>query len=433
MHVVFLVHYFPPVNSSGAKRVEALSKYLAAAGHEVTVITTRKDRRDGDFTESVPPGVRLVELAPSGRLAPSSASGGEFRAMYEGGSPVRSIKNFVMEWCGQLPDTRLPFALSLASPWLSAEAVGALRRADVVVGSCPPWPMLLAALVARFRFGKPCVLDYRDQFSECHEMPGSALAKWLERKIDGRMAAAADHVVTVSDPMTRYYQQFSPRVTTIRNGYDPEVLDEARGRAERDERNRITIRYMGLVSPGRVPHQFFRALVAIRRRGHEGLRRLKVEFFGSASLIDRAVDESYPELRGVVSVERPVAYRDSMKKIVEADYLLFCETSSADSLSAQGILTTKLLEYIGAGRPVLAEISPETLAGRLLRECGPQHVITDSAERFIEVLSAPAFWQRHPDQISLVSQSLSRRAQAGEYTTLLQRVITNNSSVAHNA
>lgn len=48
MHIVLIAYYYPPINSSGAKRAEALSKYFCAFGHHVTVITTRKTRADGD-------------------------------------------------------------------------------------------------------------------------------------------------------------------------------------------------------------------------------------------------------------------------------------------------------------------------------------------------------------------------------------------------
>lgn len=67
MNVVFIVHYFPPVNSSGAKRVEAISKYLASDGNSVTVITTKKTASDGRFTEVYPKGVNVIELDGFGR------------------------------------------------------------------------------------------------------------------------------------------------------------------------------------------------------------------------------------------------------------------------------------------------------------------------------------------------------------------------------
>ncbi len=156
---VFLVHYYPPINSSGAKRVEAISKYLAAAGHHVTVATTQKRSEHGDFTEDVPAGVRLLELGPTGKLAPSQATGDGFQPMYTAKRTwKRRLKDAVMAWCGQLPDPRLPFALALASPTLAPEVCAALRNADVVIGSSPPWPMLLAAVIAKRRFGARCIL-----------------------------------------------------------------------------------------------------------------------------------------------------------------------------------------------------------------------------------------------------------------------------------
>lgn len=419
LRFVFIVHYFPPINSSGAKRVEAISKFLAAAGHDVTVITTRKRAKDGAFTERVPPGVRVIELAAFGRRSPSVATGAAFEPMYtDAPSLMRRTKDRVMKWLGQVPDPRLLFALGLWSPWLAPEARVALSRASVVIGSCPPWPMLLAALSARARFGVPCILDYRDQFSDCHEMPGGRFAKWLERAIDRRMVAAADHVVAISEPMSEYYRSFVSRVTTIRNGYDPEVMEEARKRAAPPTGEQITIRYMGLVSPGRVPHRLFEALVELRTVRPDRFNRLRIEYYGHAAVIQQAIAERYPSLAPIVHFAPSVAYREAIQLIIEADYLLFAETSSTGSLSAQGILTTKLLEYIGSGRPVLAHIAPTTLAGRLLGECGPQHVISDQADAFRRALADETFYSRLPDQISPTAASLSRKAQADEYASV---------------
>ena len=424
LRFVFLVHYFPPVNSSGAKRVEAVSKFLAADGHDVTVIATTKRARDGEFTERIPAGVRVVELGAFGRRSPSRFGGAGFEPMYAGApSLMRRTKDRVMAWCGQLPDPRLPFAIGIGSPWLAEEAHDALSRADVVIGSCPPWPLLLAALIAKARFDVPAILDYRDQFSDCHEMPGGRIAKWLEKVVDARLAAAADHVVTISEPMGRYYATFTPRVTTIRNGYDPEVMDAARAVARPAADGSIVIRYMGLVSPGRVPHRFFEALTWLAGAHPDRFARLRIEFFGHAALIGSAITERYPVLESIVRFEPPVPYQTSIQRIIEADYLLFAETSSTESLSAQGILTTKLLEYIGSGRPVLAQIAPTTLAGQLLGACGSQHTITESADAFRSLLADPAFYQRLPDRISPTSASLSRRAQATEYAALAERVL----------
>ena len=232
MNIVFIVHYFPPVNSSGAKRIEAISKYLASDGHFVTVITTRKSASDGKFTEVYPKGVNVIELDDFGRRSASAENEGAFEPMYtKSPSLKRRFKDVVLKVLGQIPDPRLPFVLSFLRPSLSSDVTVALESADVVIGSAPPWPMLLAAVLCKKRFGIPCVLDYRDHFSECHEMPGGAFAKWLELKFDKYLVGNSDHVVAISAPMSSYYSGMTSKVTTIMNGYDHEVLDMARSQS----------------------------------------------------------------------------------------------------------------------------------------------------------------------------------------------------------
>jgi glycosyltransferase involved in cell wall biosynthesis len=426
MKIVLIAHYYPPLNSSGAKRVEALSKYWVAFGHEVTVITPVKTSADGDFTEVAPPGVHVVELDWRGRDRRSVATTARFEPMYTG-KPTwkRRLKDGVMNLLGQIPDPRLPFALAFIYPWLSRRAKTQLKNADIVIASTPPWPSLLAGLISKWRFDTRLVLDYRDHFSECHEMPGGPFAKWLEKVIDRRLVRAADHLVCISEPMSQYYATLGSRVTTILNGYDHELLDMARltARPQSECSDRIYIRYMGIVSPGRVPHNILQALVKLRKLHPEMFRRLRVQFFGNAALIAQAIDETYTGIGEIFDFFEAVPYLDSLQKIAEADYLLFSETSSKKTLSAQGILTTKLFEYIGSGRPVLADISRDTLAGDLLGRCGAQHVIGQTSELFLSTFQNPDFYRRPPDIDSPIRTSLSRKSQASQYEALLLEIV----------
>lgn len=434
MHIVLIAYYFPPINSSGAKRVEALSKYFCSFGHDVTVITTRKSRADGEFTEAAPPGVTVVEMDWLGRERPSVDEGAQFEPMFSGApSWRRRLKDAVMRIMGQIPDPRLPFSLSILSPWLARRAKDAFASADVVIGTTPPWPMLLAALLCKLRFGKPCILDYRDHFSECHEVPGSRVAKWAEKVIDRQLLRNADHVVCISDPMTKYYSSLTRRVTTILNGYDHELLESVRIRSPAAVA-KIRIRYMGLVSPGRVPHNLLQALVQLKNEQPGLVNRMSFEFFGNAALIQEVLQTTYHGIETSFAFFPSVPYLDSLTKITEADYLLFSETSSQKTLSAQGILTTKLFEYIGSGRPILADISPDTLAGGLLSRCGGHHVIGQSPETFLTALRNPSFYVRQADLISPLSISLSRKAQAQQYILLAESVAGNHKlEAAHHA
>lgn len=426
MKIVFIVHYFPPLNSSGAKRVEALSKYLASFGHDVTVITPSKTSADGDFTEKPPFGVTTVELDRLGRARPSIPSKERFEPMYIGKPSLkRRLKDVVMALLGQVPDPRLLFAFAFAYPWLDTSATRKLEEADVLVASTPPWPSLLAGVICKRRFKKKLVLDYRDHFSECHEMPGGRFAKWLEKIIDKTLLGAADHAVCISDPMTDYYRSIAPRVSTVLNGYDPELLAAAKSAASfgSNPDNRIFVRYMGIVSPGRVPHNLLKALSSLSAQRPDLFNRLRLQFFGNAALIADTVARSYPEVTGAIEYFDSVPYIISLQKIAEADYLLFSETSSQATLSAQGILTTKLFEYIGSGRPILADISAETLAGKLLIQCSPAHLVSQDPNHFFDRLSDTKFYNRIDDVESPVRDSLSRAHQARQYESLLSQLI----------
>ncbi|WP_120971579.1 glycosyltransferase [Comamonas sp. lk] len=426
MNIVLIAHYYPPINSSGAKRAESLSKYFTALGHHVTVITTCKSRADGEFTEQVPRGVRLIELNGFGRERSSIDKGGLFEPMYSGKpSWKRILKDKVMAIFGQLPDPRLPFAMSFLSPWFSKQAKDTIIKADIVIGTTPPWSMVLAALFCKIRFHKACILDYRDHFSECHEMPGGRFSKWLEKIVDRWLVNSADHVVCISEPMTRYYKSLTLNVDTILNGYDHEILNQAR--AERDLINdgKVRIRYMGIVSPGRIPHNILKAVVEIKEKYPEFFKKLRFEFFGNAALLEKILIDDYSEISGAFHFFTPVRYFESLKKIVEADYLLFSETSSNKTLSAQGILTTKLFEYLGSGRPILADISKQTLAGDLLCKCGERNLVSQSSEEIFNFMSQTSFYDRAEDEFSPQIMSLSREFQAMKYADLINNISAN--------
>ena len=70
--IILICHYFPPHNNSGVRRVLYWANSLAAKGHEVTVLTTRKSKAQMR-PEGVDPKVKLVDF-----------SYGRFRSLEEG-------------------------------------------------------------------------------------------------------------------------------------------------------------------------------------------------------------------------------------------------------------------------------------------------------------------------------------------------------------
>lgn len=433
-NIVLIVHYFPPVNSSGAKRMEAMSKYFSRSGRNVTVLTTVKGEADGEFTERMPPGVTVLELNWRGGVRPFDANRHQFakpaeQPVQSGRSLTRIAKDAVMHMFGQLPDPRLPFAMSFLKPRLAPEVERAVREADVIVATTPPWPPLLAAIALKRRFHKPVVLDYRDQFSLCHEMPGGRFAKALELPVDRSLAAQADALVTISEPMSAYYQNFHPDTHTILNGYDPEPLEAVLSRIEpvgsRD--GPLIIRYMGLVSEGRIPRALLGALSRLKAAARVDPSMMQFEYYGEGRVMLNYLQEHHSDLSGFFKFLPRVSYSKSLELVATSDHLLFCENSippkAGEIASASGILTTKLFEYLASGRPILADIGPQTLAGSFAVRASDQHFVSDDTNAFEDYLLSESFRKPQAVARSAFVDSLSRAAQAQTYLALLDGVV----------
>lgn len=434
-NIVLVVHYFPPINSSGAKRMEAMSKYFARWGRNVTVIATRKGAIDGAFTEVFPDGVRVLELDQAGRLSPSTSA--PIAADIEGFGPpqtgwFRSFKNMVMRAMGQLPDPRLPFALSFGGPTLAPEARQALATADVVVGTCPPWPPLLAVLLAKRRFGVPAVLDYRDQLSMCHEMPGSRAAKALEIRLDRWLTRRADLVVTISEPMRGYYRKYHDNVVAILNGYDHEKIEDARTRVPWQPRpgQPLIIRYLGIITPGRIPREMLAALLRLQAKGVSMTERFRFEYVGECDVLKTVIQQEYASLADLFHFLPRVSYEESLNRIVSADFLMFCEngipSNSGQEASASGILTTKLFEYLASGRPVIANIDEDTLAGSFIKKASDRHFVSNKVDAFEQFLESLSLALAGDVETSDFVKSLSRERQAMQYLDSLDKIVRKN-------
>ncbi|HVW52325.1 MAG TPA: glycosyltransferase [Trinickia sp.] len=392
MKVVFFVHYFPPLNSTGSRRVESFAKYLARDGHEIVVISTRKTRRDGPLTETVPSYVRLYELDASGRCIGTQTPGESAVVTQPAAKRIhwtRRVRQQIMRLFGQLIDHRLLFAMALGSKKLDPRVSQELATADVFVSSCPPWPTHLAALVAARRFGKPWIADYRDQFSGNHVMNGTWFSDRIECAIDRALLKRATAVTVISGPMQTYYEDMHAVVHCVENGYDSELFDSVSATlqpaASSSADAPIVVRYMGTITRDRIPHNLLAALERVNTRG-KSTRQVRLEFFGDTRILEDFVSARHPNVKQWIDFRPAVPYRKSIEAMLTADALLFMETSSMSSLSARGVLTTKLFEYLASGRPIVADIDDATLAASYIKRASASHVVSRDVETLASAL-----------------------------------------------
>jgi len=208
----------------------------------------------------------------------------------------------------------------------------------------------------------------------------------------------------------------------VLNGYDPEIIDEVRAMTvvrARQPSDPLTIRYLGRMSRDRIPRALVRAVDAALAGGRLERSALRFECYGDCRQLQEHVQREHAAIVDRFRFHDAVPYRRAIELMLTADYLLFAETSAQTSLSAQGVLTTKLFEYLACGRPILAEIAPETEAGRMIRRAGASHFVGVDSAQFEAFICGPAFGRPAAPADDAWVRGLSRASQAQQYLALL--------------
>jgi hypothetical protein len=219
-------------------------------------------------------------------------------------------------------------------------------RADVVLASSPPMTALLVARRLGREFSIPWVADLRDLWTDNPYYSHPAWRKRLDEVLERRVFRTAAMLVTVTPPWAETIRRkFGKPTHIVLNGYVEQ--DFPTGVAPvRDAGAELTIVYTGNIYRGyRDPSPLFAALRLVGDRR----KRVRIRFYGpsEADIKDLALEHGVAEQ---VTVEKRVAYRESLAVQMRADVLLLLQWNNP---ADEGNIPAKFFEYIGAGRPIL--------------------------------------------------------------------------------
>ncbi|MDX1618078.1 MAG: hypothetical protein R3224_04785, partial [Balneolaceae bacterium] len=174
--------------------------------------------------------------------------------------------------------------------------------------------------------------------------PRTKPARLLDLKLERSVLKSADSVPVISPSMVRLQKKiYDRRYTVITNGFDHQDFQTAPGSAA-DTNDVFTIRHVGSIGESSVPAGLFRALAELP--SEPGWR---LEFIGNVHAGVHALIERYG-LESRVAVEPYRPHAEAIAAMQSADLLLLV---IPDTDQNELILTGKLFEYIGSGRPVM--------------------------------------------------------------------------------
>ena len=346
LRVLLLAYHFPPVNSAGAQRPFQMMKLLPEFGVDVTVITHGYARTD---IRSHPRILRIYD----------SNSRGWGKLIHY---PIRVLQ-------------RLSRIFGASTSWHGVWARGVKRRSaeiiriahpDVVVSTYPPVETLELGFYFSERYSLPLVADFRDGLLFEPVEPAMLRSKSTRARygaLERRIARIAAGIVTVSDPITDYFRKEYHRreVITLPNGFDREedfVLPDADA-MERGKFNLVYTGRLGLSEKGRKASAFVEGVTCAVQNSAQVADRLRIHLVGEFSKEERAALTHLIE-RGIVRLHPFVERRKALGFQRAATMLLLVASSGKTSVA-----TSKLFEYLGAGRPILG-VTRNTAAEQII-------------------------------------------------------------------
>lgn len=363
MRILLVSYFFPPYNVVGAVRAAKFAKFFERFGHEVWVLSARSQPfSEGLALESDPDHVRYapwvnvnapVEVAMGGRrkIATSGYGGGQ-------GSGLIRRAGQLYKTILHSPDAQLgwvPFAIAEGRRMLDQ------ARFDLIYASAPPYSGLIVASRIARQSKVPWVAEFRDLWTMNNAYAYPGWRQKLEFMLERRTLSSAAAIVTVSEPLAQQLRKvFSQPVVTVANGFDPDNIDQPAASPELPE-GCLNLVYTGMLYPEHYElDALAKAFALLKGKGLGS--RIRASFFGrylgaaKIAMAQQGVGE-------MMSAHEPVAYRESLALQRAADVLLlFPWGRSVD----QGVMSTKVYEYLGARRRILAVGSTDADASRLV-------------------------------------------------------------------
>lgn len=434
--VLIITYYWPPSGGSGVQRWLKMSKYLPEYGWQPVIYTPENGEfpiEDLTLLKDVPAEAEIIKrpiVEPYtlykkflGMKKDDKVKAGFIK---EEKKKANWKENIALWIRGNLfiPDARC---------WWVKPSVRYLKQylkdhpVDTIISTGPPHSMHLIAMKLKEVLGIPWIADFRDPWTEIEYYEDLRLTRRSDCKhhnLEHEVLSKADTVVTVTPNWARNLGRLGNRnVRVIYNGFDHDDSYSPNAVSHITE-GTFSITYIGVLMKVRNPEKLWQALGELVKGDPSFGKVLKINLIGQ---FDNSVRRSIVEngLTNQVNYQTYVPH-DQVAAINKNSSVLLLTLNPDNKPLAKGLVPAKLFEYLASGRPILC-IGPEDGdAARLLEETKAGITIGfDDKERMKEVIMD--YYQQYktnclPDNETTSIEKYSRKALAGEYTKLLEKI-----------
>ncbi len=378
----------PPAGGPAVQRILQFLEFLGEEGWTPEVLTVRDGvypNRDPSLRDRIPPEVRIHRTSAFDPYSVYQALTGKS----EGDLPTGSMEDGESSWKEAfakwvranvfLPDARVgwwPFAVYRGHQLLRS------GRFDALITSGAPHSVHLIGNTLHAWTNVPWVADLHDPWTDISyydDLPHTAWARRIDAALERRVLSNAAAVTTVSPSWADLFaSKVANQYAVVENGFR---AGEFEGLDEPLDKEEFVLAHVGKLYASRNPTAVWEALA--RLRAEDAIPHLTVRLIGSVDPVVERTIENYG-LTSIVKRTGFVPHEEALRAMARSTLLLLVIEPFEE---AEGMITSKLYEYLASERPVLGVGPPEGDAHALLREHDAGRVVGwDEAERAASIL-----------------------------------------------
>jgi hypothetical protein len=355
--VLILTYYWPPAGGPGVQRVLKFAKYLPQFGWRPVILTVANGEYPA-IDESL-----LGDVASD--LAVYKTPSMEPFSLYRkftGLKKDKKISTFVLTEDSQAGFTKrlaafirgnlfIPDARFGWKPFAMREGLRLIKDENVqaIFSTAPPMSVHLIARALAKKSGLPWAADFRDPWTDVfyyHNLKRTKTAANMDAWFEHMVLKSADAVITVSENIKALLNsKVENSYHVVSNGFDKDDFNTP----PLAEDGNIHIVHAGHLAVNQNPTGLWAALKKLIDEGKDLRQKLRIEFYGSIhSLVHKSIIDCGLESYAVFHSYIP---HDELVAVMKRAALLFFVVP--ETSYAKGIPTSKLFDYMGAGRPIL--------------------------------------------------------------------------------
>lgn len=342
--LLLITYYFPPCGGASVQRWLRLLPHLVEAGFEVTVLTTEDGdypQRDESLLALIPDRVRVIRTFTPvfGRLWKSLTDKDEPLPYGSLKLPeTSSILKKTMFWFRL--NTVYPDARVIWNPFARKQAIQLLKTEnfDWIVTTGPPHSTHLVGMYLKKRFILNWLADFRDPWTQIfylQEKKQNSYIKKRNKRLETKVVKTADVNLIVSQSIAN--QLPAGNKIVFYNGFEAEQFSGI----NYTKAEKFRIKFIGQLTEGQDINSLLDHLSLAAERN--ALKDITISFVGTR--LAEEFNYYFPVIKtGFLPHEKALA------EMVNSELLILLINQYADN---QGMLTTKLFEYIAARTPIL--------------------------------------------------------------------------------